>query len=73
MGEHRCAIPPSSSIAPICAETARATKPVERFTVQHHALPALVGQVRKPHYSFCDVPTCEVACIHDEGRVSCSE
>lgn len=69
MSEHCCAVPPSHSVAPICPETTRATRPVERFTVQHHALPALVGQVRNAAYGFCDEPTCEIVYVGDQGHL----
>lgn len=69
MVEACCFVTPSGRVAPQCPETGRPTKVIDVFTVQHHALPALVGRVRDEAYGFCDDPACDVVYVGSGGHL----
>lgn len=64
-----CCFVPQGGPGPTCPENQKVTKPVAVFTVQHHALPALVGRVRDDAYGFCDDPACPVAYAGTAGHL----
>jgi hypothetical protein len=66
MPEVCCAHQPAGP-APLCPETGKPTRSVDRFTVLHHARPDLVGRVRDPAYGFCDLPACDVVYVGAAG------